>query len=246
MSWPTFCSGTRSAASRGRPSIGLLAYCRGPQRRRSSPSRRDRRRRRRPPGGVALWFVLRRRRRRARRWSRPRSRPGRGGLEKQTRAAPSAGPRLSVVCRLRGLVALDGCRAIAHMNGDAARLRSLGWGCGSRARRVEARGDGLRVDALGQRQRAAEGTIGALDAHVALALVLVLGLASPDTVKRCPRPRCSRRHRRGGEVGLEDEVVLVSTRSNRRIRAAAGPVAVPEVGVSKKVVNSRFIRSAAN
>jgi membrane-associated protein len=36
---------------------------------------------------------------------------------------------------------------------------------------------GLGVDALGQRQRTAEGAESALDAHVALALVLVLGLA---------------------------------------------------------------------
>jgi hypothetical protein len=143
---------------------------------------------------------------------------------------------------LRGLVALDGGRPGADLDGDAARLALLGLGDADLEHAVlEARADGLGLDALGEGQRAPERAVRALDADVALALVLVLGLAlagdgedvvlDVDVNVVLGEP---------GRSALSTNWSSVSTRSIAGTqRRGVAPLA-PDV-VSKKVLNSRFM-----
>src|SRR4051794_1165413 len=102
-----------------------------------------------------------------------RAEPARVWISKEGVTAasePSRDPR-------SGSLPLDGALAGA-VDGDPARLALLGLGDADLEHAaVEAGGHGLGVDALGQGQRAAERAGGALDADVALAGLLVLGLA---------------------------------------------------------------------
>src|SRR5206468_11766164 len=96
------------------------------------------------------------------------------------RARAERGPAGWVVGRvlLGRLVPLDLGGPGADLDGHAARLALLGLGdTDLEDAAVEARADRLGLHALGQGQRAAERAVRALDAHVALALVLVLRLA---------------------------------------------------------------------
>src|SRR3954447_22715944 len=77
----------------------------------------------------------------------------------------------------RGL-GVDRLRRAADADRDLARLALLGLGdVDLEHAAVEARRDGLGVDALGQRQRARERAERALDAVVAVLVLGVLGLA---------------------------------------------------------------------
>ena len=187
-----------------------------------------------------------------RRWSRPRSRPSSRPRPRTRRARTTAGPRRARARRLvrpvlRPAYAASSpsiaAGAVADLDRDAARLALLGLGDADLEDAVvEARGHGVGVDALGQRQRAAEGAVRALDADVALALVLVLGLAlardGEDVVLDLDVDVVLAEAR---EVGLEDEVLVGLDEVHRRDPAARAPSPLPAVGVSKKVLNSRFI-----
>jgi hypothetical protein len=152
----------------------------------------------------------------------PGSLPGRAGL---------VGPL--------GLGALDGRRRVADRDRDAARLALLGLrDVDLEDAVVEVGLDGVGVDTLREGQAAREAAERALDAVVALVLVRALGLAlARDGERRILTSSCVR----PGRSARSTKSSAVSTRSiagtQRRIVAPSPGV----VGVSKAVVNSRFI-----
>src|SRR5437763_181897 len=120
--------------------------------------------------------------------------------------------------------ALDRVRLVADLDRDAARLALLGLRDPHlQDAAVEARLDRVGVDALGQRQRAAERAVRALDAEVALLLLLLLGLALTgdredvvldlDVHVLLGEPR---------KVGLQDEVLVGLDEIHRRDPATKG------------------------
>jgi hypothetical protein len=143
-----------------------------------------------------------------------------------------------------GRLALDGRLAAAvDRDLDAVRLALDGLRDADLEDAVgEARGDLLGVDAVRQRQRALERARGALDADVAALALLVRGLALPATVRTpsltssltssCFMPGRSAERRKWSSC---------STRSIAGIQRRTGAALPAVVGVSKKVLNRRFI-----
>src|SRR3954469_5054368 len=130
-----------------------------------------------------------------------------------------AGPPTGWDGALRGgLGPLDGRGAVADLDGDLARLALLGLGDAHlEPAAVEGGGDGVGVDALGQRERPAELAEGPLHPVEALLLVLVLGLAlaghGQDVVLELDRDVLLRQ---AGQVRPQDEVLVGLDEVHRR------------------------------
>src|SRR3954453_511250 len=102
---------------------------------------------------------------------------------------------------------------------------------------VEARGDGLRVDALRERQRPRKRSERALDAVIALVLGLVLSLALAGHGERAVLELdLDVVLVEAGKIGTEDEVVLRLDEVHRRHPAAQGAAAIaPGGSVERRV-----------
>ena len=123
------------------------------------------------------------------------------------------------------------------------------WGCGPRARRCRSAPDRVGVDALGQRQRAAERAGRALEAVVALALrSSCSALRSPEMVRTSVLELdVDVVLGQAGQVGAQHEVVVGLDEVHRGDPAARrAAVAAAAGGVSKNVLKRRFISAAAS
>src|SRR5215210_1113623 len=130
------------------------------------------------------------------------------------RSAGARGPRRPAPTSLRAgvLAGVDRRRRalLADLDRDAARLARLGLGDADLEHAlVERGGDRLWVDAIRQRERAAEAAVRPLDAVEALPALLVLGLAlardGQDVALDVDRDVALAE---AGQIGLEREVVL--------------------------------------
>src|SRR4051812_44899859 len=149
----------------------------------------------------------------------------------------AAGPRAMGALRGR-LGPRDGGGLVADLDGDAPRLALLGLGDAYLEHAlVEGGCDPVGVDAVRQRQRAAELAEGALHPVEALLLLLVLGLPlagdGQDVVLELDRDVLLRE---AGQVGAQDEVLVGLDEVHGRHPAAdAAAVGAGRRGIEERV-----------